>query len=316
MINIQKCLEKYSISPKKIEKEKSYILLYEEENIYLLKEKKSSKKELFSKFREISYPYYVPLISKEEDDYELYPYIKDKEGHEKDIILVEALANLQKDTLKEMEFSKEEKEELYQELEKKITECLDYYENLQDYIHHFSFPRVDYYHLLNNISLFYQILFSAKKYLEEWNNLSFTTRRKALILHNASLKNFHQNEKSYFLNFDECKEDDLIEDMVSFFKEEIEKIEGNKCLEKYEEILPLLPEEKKLFFCLLCIPKKIEFSSNLYENTVRIQEECNRIHKIFILLSEEDKKDQEANEEEFKEQDKDIEFRSDKEKNK
>ena len=316
MINIQNCLEKYSISPKKIEKEDSYILLYEKENTYLLKEKKSSKKELFSYFQEISYPYYVPLISLEEDDYELYPYIEDKECHEKDIMLVEALANLQKESLKEVDFSKEEKEKFYQKLEKQITECWDYYENLQDYIHHFSFPRVDYYHLLNNISLFYQILSYAKRYLEEWNSLLITTKRRALILHNASLKNFHQNEKSYFLNFDECKEDDLIQDMVFFFQEEIGRIEGNRCLKKYEEVLPLLPEEKKVFFCLLCIPKKIEFSSNLYENTVRVQEECNRIHKIFILLSEEDKKDQETNEEEFKEQDKDIEFRSNKEKNK
>ncbi|MBQ6134708.1 MAG: hypothetical protein IJI60_00130 [Bacilli bacterium] len=316
MIDIQKCLEKYSISPKKIQKEDSYIILYEEKNTYLLKEKKSSKKELFSYFQEISYPYYVPLISSEEDDYELYTYIEDKGDHEKDIILVEALANLQKESLKEVDFSKEEKEEFYQKLEKKITNCLDCYENLQDYIHHFSFPRVDYYHLLNNISLFYQILFCAKKYLEEWNFLSFTKKRKALILHNASLKDFHQNKRSYFLNFDECKEDNLIQDLLFFFQEEIEKIDGKRCLEKYEEVLSLLPEEKKLFFCLLCIPRKVEFSSNLYENTVRIQEECSRIHKIFTFLSEEDKEDQKTNEEELKEQDKDIEFRSNKEKNK
>ena len=315
MINIQECSIKYHISPQKIEKKGSYIILHEKNQSYLLKEKKSSKTELFSYFEKISYPYYISPISLEEEDYEIYPYLEEKTGTNKAAQLIEALSILHKESVKEESFSKKEKETLYQEIKKEITECLEYYENLQEYIHQFSFPRVDYYNLINNISMFYQTLSLSRSYLEEWNNLSFPKRRKALILHNPFLKNFHQGEKSYFLDFDSCREDDIIQDIVSFFKEEIQNIEEDSYLEKYEERMPLTKAEKKLVFCLLCIPRKLEFSSSLYENTVKIQTECDRIHKIFIFLSEEDKKDQEANEEEFKEQDKDIEFSSNEKKN-
>lgn len=62
------------------------------------------------------------------------------------------------------------------EINNKIEYLMNYYLDLQDYIERFSFPRIDYYYLLKNISKFYEVLNKAKYYLD--NN----EKEKALTL--------------------------------------------------------------------------------------------------------------------------------------
>ena len=77
---------------------------------------------------------------------------------------------------------------------------------------------------------------------------------------------------------------------------------------QYKEYFPLTKEEKKLLFCLLCIPPKIEFSKYTYQNTVIIQKELEKLDKTFQLFSKENEENQEANQEKFKEQNNNIDF--------
>ena len=59
------------------------------------------------------------------------------------------------------------------ELSKKIKETInylrDYYLDWQDYIERFSFPRMDYYYLLINISSFYKMSDLSLYWLEKYN---------------------------------------------------------------------------------------------------------------------------------------------------
>ncbi|MBQ9019322.1 MAG: hypothetical protein IJ097_03295 [Bacilli bacterium] len=59
---------------------------------------------------------------------------------------------------------------IYNRIDKRINYLMDYYLDWQDYIERFSFPRIDYYYLINNISSFYTMLKLSKKYLKKWNN--------------------------------------------------------------------------------------------------------------------------------------------------
>jgi len=54
-----------------------------------------------------------------------------------------------------------------EEINNRIDYLTNYYLDLQDYIERFSFPRIDYYYLIKNISKFYKILEKAKYYLEK-----------------------------------------------------------------------------------------------------------------------------------------------------
>lgn len=55
-------------------------------------------------------------------------------------------------------------------LKETIDYLRNYYLDWQDYIERFSFPRMDYYYLLINISSFYKVLDLLSKKLEEWDN--------------------------------------------------------------------------------------------------------------------------------------------------
>ena len=55
----------------------------------------------------------------------------------------------------------------YRELEDKINYIMNYYLDWQDYIERFSFPRIDYYYLIKNISIIYESIKKAKNYLDK-----------------------------------------------------------------------------------------------------------------------------------------------------
>lgn len=59
--------------------------------------------------------------------------------------------------------------DLYTLLEETIEYLRDYYLDWQDYIERFSFPRMDYYYLIVNISSFYWMIDNALYWLEEYN---------------------------------------------------------------------------------------------------------------------------------------------------
>lgn len=313
MIKIKECCEKYDISPTKIEKHPLYIILYTKEKTYLLKEKDSSKKELFSYLESIHYPYYHSPQNELEDSYELYEYEEEKmdsqtKGHE----IMKALGLLHQKTMITQDIEEEDRKEQYEKINGKIEEIRRYYQSLQEYIEQFSFPRVDYYYLINNISMFYQILFLSKNLLEEWYQLKPGKRRIALVLHNGSLKNYH---KDYFIDFSKCEKDDIIEDFLSTYQKEVGNLNMIELFSTYEKINPLTKEEKKLLFSLICIPEKIDFSSNIYKNTVEIQKKIAKIHETFLFLSEKNKENQKTDKKEFQEENENIKFSSNEEQN-
>lgn len=307
MIDIHECISKYHLMIDKVEKISNFIILHGNTNKYLLKMKSGSKKELFDSFDKIHYSYYVPLLSDEIDPYELYPYYDEEETNisAKGEKIVDALSSLH-------EKSKYEDNDenfitsLYEELKEKIANVQSYYENLQEYIEQFSFPRVDYYFLLTHISLFYQILFKARSFLEEWYQKKPSKIRKAMVLHNACFENFQTHDGGYFINYDNCYQDVVVKDFALLYQKDALKVDMFPLYERYCNQISLTKDEKNLLFCYLCIPHKISFSNRTYANTVEIQKELEMIEKTFRFLSEENEKNQETNKEKFKEQDDNV----------
>ena len=55
-------------------------------------------------------------------------------------------------------------------LKETIDYLRDYYLDWNDYIERFSFPRMDYYYILINISLFYKMIDKCYYYFEKYND--------------------------------------------------------------------------------------------------------------------------------------------------
>ena len=52
-----------------------------------------------------------------------------------------------------------------------------------------------------------------------------------------------------------------------------------ECFHTYQSFIPFSYDERVLFFCLISIPIKIEFTDNIYQNIVVIQNRVNYIEK-------------------------------------
>lgn len=301
MINIEEVCKKYSISLKKVEYYDWYFLLFSDNKIYLLKDGKDNKK-LLSYFETIHYSFYLKRINENIDSYQLYVYPMNVEkdsnilGQE----LIKAISDLQLKTVFDEEILEDKYNNFYQKVIADIDYQMKYYLDLQDYIEGFSFPRLDYYYLLLHISSIYKILQRARYYFDLWykkKNLKF---RKCYSIHNVSTCNFIASDSSCFIDFSECYQDLIITDFVNFYRNELLSFDMISLFDIYQKSISFREEELLLLKTFICIPKRLDFSKNTYANTVSIYYLLEYIEKTNLFL-EENEKNQEANEYEFKE---------------
>lgn len=285
MNSFSKCLLTTSIHPKKITKIKNGYSFQEKEKTYYYFKKRKNTKRLKEELWEIGYDSFgIPIW--EEEDYELYvveeSFVSEKEW-------IQVLSLLHQKTMEEEEVSKE----WIQNIQKEQEDIHSYYSSFQETIEQVPFPRMDYYTLLINISLFYHCMNLSNQYFMSWKK---TSLKKGLLLGNLSLWNLKkEKEKYYFLDYGDSKKGYLIEELYSFFQ----KYPNIELFQEYEKICNL-EEDQKLLWSLLLFPKKIIFTKNIYQTTSQIHAEITRLLNLLSFL-EKDKKDEETNKEEFNE---------------
>ena len=302
MINVSEVCKKYSISVKKVKYFESYYLLFSNNNVYLLKQSDCNLKKLFRYFKKISYPYYLKNINSDDDSYELYIYYED---NEKDLLskgkeIINAISYLQLKSIFYEELLEKEFNNLYENILHDIDYQMKYYLDLHDYIESFSFPRVDYYYLLLNISNIYKILQKSRYYLDLWHQKKIFKIRKCYSIHNVSFANFCFSKSSYFLDFTDCFKDFIFSDFISFYKKEVLSVDMIYLFDYYQKNIFLSEEEFVLLKAFICIPKKLVFTKNIYDNTVSIYYLLEYIENTNSFL-EKYEKNQETNKDKFEE---------------
>lgn len=313
MNNISLCIDTFHLQIHKIEKKKNYIILYGKDKKYLLKEK-SINKEIYEYLKTIEYPYFVPIINNEMDPYTLSIYVDEVTNDDilKGKKIIEALLYIHNKSIYEETLTENEKKGIYEKIKKVLEEKERYYEELQNYIEEFSFPRVDYYYLINNISLFYKSIWTSRSFLEKWYEENPSIMMKAMTIQNVSLDNFVFSSTSYFIDINSCLEDYRIYDLVNFYREDALKTSLSSLLKKYNSQSPLTSSEQTLLNCLISIPDTIPFTNHIYQNTVKIKNSLDKIDKTFILVSEKNKEDEKTNKEKLEEENNNIDLSSNK----
>lgn len=295
--SISDVCNKYAINVDKIKLLSNYYIVFDEGKSYLLKNKNSSLKELFDYFDNINFNHYLRPLHGFDDHYEIYNYYDEVCSDEKKHnMLIESLSELHKKSMYNEE--NENFDKLYDSINNKINYLTNYYLDLQDYIERFSFPRLDYHYLIVNISSFNVLLNLAKKKLDDWYESSNHEIRKSIIVGCPTLDNFCSADYGYFINFDYYKKDYFIYDLVNVFKD---KHSDNlySLFNIYIEFNKLTDSELKLFDSLLCIPEKLEFSSNSYNNILCIKEALKYNNKIYEFFLEKNKEDQKTDKTKF-----------------
>ena len=302
MNNYFECCQKYNIVVDKIKIFPFYTLIYGKNN-YVITKYLSVNPKLLDYFNSINYDYYLPLIGSYNDLY-LYPYYEEEviSSQEKAEKFLNTIGDLHQKSMVYECVSKEYITNFYQNIEMKIHELEKYYFNLQDKIEEESFIKLDSYFLLKNISIFYEVLNLSMNKLVLWYQEHSLSIRKCHVIHNSSLNNFCFNSSfCYCFDYSKCAEDLLIYDLVEFYRDNSLDLDVVPIINNYQQLVSFTEEEWNLFFCLILIPKKIDFLSSNYDNILSIKNEIDYLEKTIKFVLEKDEKNQKTYKDKFEE---------------
>lgn len=279
-----KLLKENNINPKYFKKVKSATLV---NNEYVLKENKGNNK-VFSYLDARNFNYY-PSNKMLSDKYVLYEYLKDYNisDDERAIELINLVSLLHSKTTRYNSISIDDYKKIYEDIDNKIDKLYSYYSDLNELIEQEIYMSPSNYLLVRNISKIYSSLNYCKNELDNWYELVKDNKKErvALIHNNLSLDHLIRNENSYLISWDKSKFDNPIYDLYNFYKNNYEKIEFSSLLEIYQKRYPLKQNELKLFFILISLPDKIEFTNNDFNNCKLVDKMLDYLYKTDSIIS-------------------------------
>lgn len=279
-----KLLKENNINPKYFKKIKSATLV---NNEYVLKENKGNNK-VFSYLDARGFNYY-PSNKVLSDKYVLYEYLKDYNisDDERAIELINLVSLLHSKTTRYNSISIDDYKKIYEDIDNKINKLYSYYSDLNELIEQEIYMSPSNYLLVRNISKIYSSLNYCKNELDNWYELVKDNKKErvALIHNNLSLDHLIRNENSYLISWDKSKFDNPIYDLYNFYKNNYEKIEFSSLLELYQKRYPLKQNELKLFFILISLPDKIEFTNNDFNNCKLVDKMLDYLYKTDSIIS-------------------------------
>ena len=305
MSNKYKCLKELNIIVEKIEYFNDHLIINDK---YLLK--KRHNEGIKDYLEKINYNYYPKIIGNS-DGYYLYSYDLIDDDYLKEKEFVKALISLINRTVREID-CKDKVNDIYSSLVKEIDDKMKYYLNLQDLIEEREYFAPEEYFLINNLSKFYNLLRFSRYKLDNWYNNCNNKYREVLLINNVGLDNFVFGEKSYFIDFSNCKRGIIVSDLAELYRNNVLYLDIDEIFKLCNEEKILTNDEEELFLSLISIVPKISFTKNHYNNTVLVKKVIDYIDKINCFILEEDKKDEKTNKDEFKEENNNIELSSDK----
>ena len=278
-----KLLKENNINPKSFKKVKSAIIVNDE---YVLKENTGNR--VFSYLDARNFNYY-PSNKVLSDKYVLYEYLKDYDisNDERAIELINLVSLLHSKTTRYNNISIDDYKKIYEDIDNRIDKLYSYYSDLNDLIEQEIYMSPSYYLLARNISKIYSSLNYCKNELDSWYDLvKYSKKERVALLHNnLSLEHLIRNESSYLISWDKSSFNNPIYDLYNFYKNNYEKIEFSSLLEIYQKRYPLKENELKLFFILISIPDKIEFTNNEFDNCKRVDKMLDYLYKTDNIVS-------------------------------
>ncbi|HPF83199.1 MAG TPA: hypothetical protein PLV83_03405 [Bacilli bacterium] len=281
MTKIGEFLRNYDIKANKYIKKGKVLFIDTNDGKYVLKQNKRDKS-IYDYLNSRNFSYFPDIINNIEDEYEITKYVRQVEmpieQKELDMISLVALLHLKTSYYKEIDNDLYKK--IYEDLLNNIEYLYSYYIDIIGLIETKVFMSPSEYLLARNITKIFSTLRYLNEEIKEWYKLVEDKKkvRYAVLHNNLDVDHFIKNEDSYLVSWDKAKIDMPIFDLYKFY---LKNNESNfyDIIKKYEEIYPLLDEEKKLLLILIKMPSLLEFNDNEYKNTVSIRKLLNNLDR-------------------------------------
>lgn len=254
---------------------------------FVVKEKSEKDiKELFSYLKSRNFHNFPKLIDESRNDVNVYEYIESvaMPEEQKALDLIEVISNLHNKTTYYKTVTEDDFKEIYDTIKSNIVYLKQEYNIFYEEIKKEKYMSPSHYSLIRNIYKVFSALDFVEAQLEEWFLLvkDQTKKRVSYVHNNLNLDHYIKNDEDYLISWEKYRVDSPLIDLVKFYKSDYLKIHFSVILSKYFEKVSLSEDEKKLFFLLISLPPKIEFTNNEFKD-------CQMVRKAldYVFLTEE-----------------------------
>lgn len=257
------------------------------DNKYVIKKKKKDINNIYNYLLSRSFDYF-PSIVKEEDKKIYYNYLPDiDEPNEQKISdLLHLLSLLHNKTTFYKEVDLDNYKYIYENINEKIDDVKNYYDNLMDIIDSQVYMSPTNYLIARNISIIYNSLMYAKEGIDRWYKLIENNRKIRLVTihNNVKLEHYVKSDKPYLLSWDNSKVDMPIYDIISVYKNHFLDFDFVSLLNEYFNKYPFSKEEMILFLAIISIPEKIGYNNSEYKTAINVRHIIDYIYKTSDIV--------------------------------
>lgn len=286
---INNVIKKYTNNIKKYKFNKNSIIYSDDSNTYVAKENKNDITNIYNYLNSRGFNYMPKLLYSNEHGY-IYEYEKDINFIEEEKIsdIIKTISLLHNKTAYYKATAIDEYKELYDDLNYKINDVFNYYDNILNSIESKVYMSPSEYMLSRNCSSIFSALNFCLNELNNWYEIvkENTKARYVLIHNNLDIDHIVKNNETLLLSWDNSKRDYPIYDFINLYKKNYNKCNFSPMYKEYTSRFPLLNEEKKLLFIMLFIPWKISFDECELQNTIKVSNLCNYLYETDRLFME------------------------------
>jgi len=240
---------------------------------YVIKDKNKDIKSLFAYLDSRAFNNYPDIVD-EYDNKLIYEYIDDINipVNQKASDMANLLSNLHYKTSHYIPIVKDDIKEIYENIEGNILYFENYYNRIYTLAENEEFMRPSYYLLIRNQSKINALIKFLKDELEKWYKETINKEKTRVVYNhnNLSLDHYRNAKKDYFISWDNYKVDTPVLDLINLYHNDFTKYDFSNFLSSYLKKFSLLPEEKRLFFIVISLPKVTYFNDNEMDNTIAI----------------------------------------------
>ena len=251
---------------------------------FVVKEKMNDKnmRELYSYLESRSFTNFPSLIDESRNDVNVYEYVEGVSMplEQKALDLIDVVSNLHNKTTYYKNVTEDEFKTIYDNIKSNVLYLQNYYNEFYEHIKKEIYMSPSSYALGRNISKIFSALEFVNSELDAWFSMvrEQTKKRISYIHNNLSLAHFIKGKQDCLVSWEICRVDSPVMDLVKFYQNEYFNINFEVVLSRYLERVKLSEDEKKLFFILISLPKKVEYSESEFQTCQVVREVMDYIY--------------------------------------